>query len=142
MANYHLAILKKPYLDLILEGRKTVESRFLKTRKEPFGQVRAGDVLFLKESSGPVCGKAVVSAVKSYENLMPARMDELKRRYNYLICGDDEYWKKKNDCGFGVLVWLCNAERIEPVWISKKDWRGWVVLTERENFGLFRSVCR
>jgi hypothetical protein len=63
----------------------------------------------------------------------------LKRRYNGGICGSDEYWQSKADSRFGMLVWLKDVERLEPVRISKRDWRGWVVLTERENFGLLKT---
>jgi ASC-1-like (ASCH) protein len=139
MANYHLVILKRPYLDLILEGKKTIESRFLKVNKAPFGQVRAGDVLLLKESSGPVCGRAVAEAVKFYKDLQPAKIKKIKERYNNFICGDEEYWQSKSECKFGVLVRLNKAERIEPVWITKKDWWGWVVLTDRCDFGLLKT---
>ena len=142
MANYHLVILKRPYLEAILDGKKPVESRFLKVRKEPFGSVKTGDILYLKESSGPVCGQATVATVKFYEDLSPEKIKKIKEQYNHLISGDEGYWESKSQCKFGVLVWLCNAERIEPVRIRKSDWRGWVVLTEGNNFGLFKSACR
>lgn len=142
MINYHLVILKKPYLDLILEGKKTIELRLLRTNKEPFAKVKPGDCLFLKQSSGPVCGQAVVSAVKFFDKLTPEKIFVLKRQYNNQILGDDEYWKSKSNCSFAVLVWLDSVRPIEPVWISKKDWRGWVVLTENQNFGLFKLVRR
>lgn len=136
MANYHLVILKKPYLEAILTGQKRIESRFTKTRREPFGQVLPGDKLFLKESSGPVCAVAAVAAVKFFENLTPAKIMEIKQRYNNYIRGSNEYWQSKADCRFGFLVWLKDTEPIEPVRIYKKDWRAWVVLTEKEDFGL------
>ncbi len=139
MANYHLAILKKPYLDAILEGRKTVESRFMRTRRVGLSQVSAGDKLFLKVSSGPVCATATVRAVKKFANLTPEKMALVKRQYNHLICGDEEYWRSKAECRFGFLAWLGDVRAMEPVRISKRDWRGWVVLTEKENFGLVRS---
>ena len=82
MANYHLVILKKPYLEAILGGRKTIESRLAKTRHSPFGRVRAGDTLFLKQSSGLVCATARAAAVKKYENLTPEQIIGLKERYN------------------------------------------------------------
>ncbi len=136
MANYHLVILKKPYLDAILEGRKQVESRFTKTRRYAFGRVLPGDKLFLKLSSGPVCAVATVAAGKNFENLMPKQILELKHRYNRYIVGSEEYWRSKMNCRFGFLVWLKDVRAIEPVRIRKKDWRAWVVLTEKENFGL------
>ena len=43
MVNSHLVILKKPYLDMILEGRKRIELRLYKTRHPAFGRVFAGD---------------------------------------------------------------------------------------------------
>jgi ASC-1-like (ASCH) protein len=142
MANFHLVILKRPYLDLILEGKKTVESRFLKVRKEPLGKVSVGDVLFLKESSGPVCGRATVAAVKFFEDLSPEKIKKIKAQYNHLIGGSEEYWQGKRECKFGVFVWLKDIQKVKPIWIDKRDWRGWVVLTGRQNFGLFKSACR
>ena len=140
MTNYHLAILKKPYLEAILDGSKTVESRFTKTRRAPYGQVHPGDRLFLKQSSGPVCAAATVSAVKTYANLTPKEISDIKRRYNRYIAGDGQYWKGRADCNFGSLFWIKDVRTIEPVRIIKKDWRAWVVLTDKENFGLNKSV--
>jgi len=139
MANYHLVILKKPYLEAILDGSKTIESRFTMTRRTHFGRVLLGDKLFLKESSGPVCATAKVAAVKNFENLTPQQIIEIKQQYNHYIKGSEEYWRSKADCRFGVLVWLKDVEPIEPVRIRKKDWRAWVVLTEKENFGLLKN---
>ncbi len=138
MANYHLVILKKPYLDAILDGRKQIESRFTRTKRPAFGRVLAGDKLFLKVSSGPVCARATVEAVKNFENLTPGQIIEIKQRYNHYIKGSDEYWLSKMNCSFGFLVWLRDVKPIEPVRINKKDWRAWVVLTEKENFGLLK----
>jgi len=138
MANYHLVILKKPYLDAILEGRKQIESRFTKTKPPAFGQVSVGDILFLKLSSGPVCATATVIEVKNFKNLTPGQIIEIKQRYNHYIKGSDEYWNSKMGCKFGFLVWLMDIKPIKPVRIRKKDWRAWVVLTEKENFGLLK----
>jgi ASC-1-like (ASCH) protein len=139
MSNYHLVILKKPYLDAILQGRKQIESRFTKTKHHGFGRVLPGDRLFLKVSSGPVCATATAAAVKNFENLTPEQILELKHRYNQHIGGEEEYWRSKMDCRFGFLVWLKDVKPTEPVWINKKDWRAWVVLSEKENFGLLKT---
>ena len=138
MANYHLVILKKPYLQVILDGSKTIELRLTKTKRPYFGRVLCGDKLFLKKSSGPVCAVAIVAAVKNFENLTPKQIIKIKQQYNDCIGGSDEHWHNKADCKFGVLVWLKDVEPIKPVRICKKDWRAWVVLTEKENFGLLK----
>jgi hypothetical protein len=135
---YHLVILKKPYLYAILDGRKPVESRFWKTKRSAFGRVLPGDILFLKLSSGPVCGMATVEAVKNFENLTPEQIIAIKQQYNHLIRGAEEHWQKRADCKFGFLVWLKDVRAIGPVRIHKKDWRAWVVLTEKENFDLLK----
>ena len=139
MANNHLVILKKPYLDAILEGRKQIESRLTKTRRHAFGRVWPGDRLFLKISSGPVCAIATVTEVKYFESLTPEKILELKQRYNHYIAGSDQYWQSRMNCKFGFLVWLKDVRTIEPVRIYKKDWRACVVLTEKENFGLLKT---
>lgn len=136
MTNYHLVILKRPYLEAILSGRKRIESRFTKTRRRFFGRVLPGNKLFLKESSGPVCAVAIVRAVKKFEDLTPIKIIEIREEYNDYIGGSDEYWQSKMDSKFGILVWLKGVRAIEPIQIGKRDWRGWVVLTEKEDFGL------
>ena len=66
--NYHLVILKKPYLDLILAGAKTIELRLTRAKRPACGRVRPGDRLFLKPSGGPVCGLAMAKNVEYYED--------------------------------------------------------------------------
>lgn len=140
MTNYHLVILKKPYLDAILNGRKQIESRFTQTKREPFGQILPGDKLFLKISSGPVYAMAAVAAVKTFENLTPAKILEIKQQFNHHILADEQYWQSRADCRFGLLVRIKDVEPIEPVQIHKKDWRAWVVLTKKEDFGLLTKI--
>jgi hypothetical protein len=139
MGNYHLAILKKPYLDAFLRGVKTVEFRFSKTSFYASIGISAGDTVFLKESSGPVCAEATVSRVEYYRNVQPEDMLRIKELYNMQIGADEQYWQSKMGSRFGFLAWLTNIKSIEPVRICKKDWRAWVVLSDRENFGLLAN---
>lgn len=141
MANYHLVILKKPYLDAILSGRKKIESRLTITKRYAFGRVFPGDKLFLKRSSGPVCATVTAAAVKNFQNLTPKQITEIKQKYNHHILGSNEYWQSKGNCKYGFLVWLRDVRAIEPMRINKKDWRAWVVLTEKEDFGLL-NYCQ
>ena len=138
----HLVILKKPYLDRILSGRKTIELRLTKAKHPAFGRVRAGDALFLKLSGGPVCAKATVADVRYYENLTPERIGQIKQRHNDEIGAPDAVWRAKMDCRFAFLVWLTKVRRIEPRRIPKKDWRAWVVLTNGRDFGLLTGGGR
>ena len=136
MPNAHLVILKKFYLDKILDGSKKAESRLTRSRVPPFNTIAVGDTLFLKESCGPVCGIAQAAAVRQFSNLTPSKISELKSKYNHLILGAEYYWRLKSDCKFATLIRLKNVRKIEPVRIHKKDWRAWVVLKHPNDFGL------
>jgi ASC-1-like (ASCH) protein len=137
--NHHLAILKKPYLDAILEGRKTIESRLYQTRQKWLAQVSTGDKIFLKASSGPVMATAIVDKVKYYENLTAEQILEMQKQYNRQILGDEQHWRKKTNSRCGILIWLKSVQPIPHQSIKKFDWRAWVILTPKENFGLLPS---
>jgi hypothetical protein len=47
----HLAVMTGPYLDRLLDGTKTIESRFTRHRIAPFGQVHSGDVCMCRKPS-------------------------------------------------------------------------------------------
>jgi ASC-1-like (ASCH) protein len=134
--NYHLVILKKSYIDAILTGKKTVESRFYKTNQKWLSQLASGDKLFLKASSGPVMATATVSSVKIFTNLNPDQIEELKQKHNQEILGDEQYWQEKAYARYGLLCRLKDVRPIKPRFIRKFDWRAWVVLSKAENFGL------
>jgi ASC-1-like (ASCH) protein len=142
MLQYHLVILKKPYLDAILAGTKTVESRFMKAKCCPFGRITEGDKLFFKISSGPVCATAVAAKVRNFDNLTPEKITAIKKQYNHLICGGDDYWQSKADSSCGFWVLLKDVREISPRYIDKKDWRAWVVLTKENNFGLLNKATQ
>ena len=74
----HVAILLRPYIKLILSGRKTVESRLTITPRAPFEGIKPGDRIFFKASAGPYMATAVADAV--------ARAAEARRpRTRYVV---------------------------------------------------------
>ena len=74
---YHLAILAPGWTELILDGSKTIESRFTKVRCAPFGKVHEGDSVYLKESGGLVKGMFTVAKVETFENLTESQICDL-----------------------------------------------------------------
>lgn len=126
----HLAVVRRAYLDLILSGEKTIESRLTKVRCAPFGRIERGDGVFFKEPSGPVRARARVARVRIHENLTPGGVRDLRRRHNGRIHGERDYWSAKRDARYAVLIWL---DHVEPA----ADWsvkprlhgRGWLCLT-------------
>ncbi len=82
---------------------------------------------------------ATVDKVKCFENLTAGQIAEIRKQYNQQILGDEQYWREKANSRYGILVWLKNAQPIHHQSIKKFDWRAWVVLTPKENFGLFAT---
>lgn len=127
----HIAILLKPYIRLILEGRKTMESRLTKTDRTPFGDVSPGDRIYFKASSGPFMAMAVAKSVECIGDMKPADIRGIQQRWNHRICGHDEYWQAKKNCRFATLVHLAEVEAID-VGPSMRPSRGvaWFVLED------------
>lgn len=121
----HIAIMKKEWglTDKILSGKKTVESRWYKFKRPPWERVQAGDVVYFKDTAGPVRAKAEVAKVLQFANLTPQKTEEILRQYGQADLGAEEimpqirqYVQGKNYC---LLVFLKNPRKVEPFNINK-----------------------
>ena len=126
----HLAIMLEPYLEFILNGSKSVESRFSRNGCAPFGRVTAGDVVLLKRSSGPVVGLCTVSDVWDYR-LTPSTLVEIKDRFGPAICAQDGFWEDRREAAFATLMRIEGATPLPDLFVPKRDRRGWVVLRDQ-----------
>ena len=65
----HVAIMNKKMglIDKVLDGRKTIESRWYKNRTAPWGKIKKGDTIYFKDSGGPIRARAEVKKVKFFE---------------------------------------------------------------------------
>ena len=124
---WHVAILKRHYLDLLLEGSKRIESRFTRNSCAPFKAVAPGETVLLKESGGPIRGRAEVERVEFYENLTPARVRRLQQRYNGLILGEETYWQAKASSRYASLIWLTKVELLKPYRIAHRGMQAWLI---------------
>jgi hypothetical protein len=115
-------------LSFVLDGRKTVESRFGRNRCAPFDQVRQGDIILLKQIGGPVCGLVLAKQAWFYE-LHHQSIDNIREQYGDTICADDSFWESKRDAQYATLIELAEPISIEAMPCSKRDRRGWVALT-------------
>lgn len=127
----HVAIIQRPYDQLILEGRKTIECRLTRQRRPPFGAVVPGERLYLKRSGGSFFGVAVADRVWMSDSLTPRAVRELKERYNERIHGADEYWKQRETARYGTLIWLRQVVpcTVAPPYRPQKM-RAWYVLDD------------
>ena len=131
----HLAIFVEPYLEYILEGKKTVESRFSANRCAPYRKVNKGDVVLLKRTGGPIVGISLVDVVWSYD-LDPESWTEIKLYADALCATDPTFWADREKASYATLMRLSNVARVNKVRIHKNDRRGWVVLRDRSEIPL------
>ena len=129
----HLAILLEPYLKFILEGSKTVESRFSRHRIAPYGAVAPGDVVLLKGSSArAVSGLCIVRKVWSYQ-LNSDNLQHIKNGFASALRADaSSFWEERKTARFVTLMRIAEVSPLPPIGVHKRDRRGWVVLRSRQ----------
>lgn len=131
----HLAILKRSYLELILAGGKSIECRLTRTSKPPFGVLKKGQRIYLKESSGLVrgvarAGKVVFRRINDCQELAMIRQE-----YGERIMANDDFWESNGGARYCTLIFLEGVRGLsKPFRINKNDMRGWVVLDGTEGF--------
>ena len=138
----HLAVFVEPFLQFILSGRKTVESRFSLHLCPPHNRVQKGDIILLKKSGGPVVGISEVASVWFYE-LDPLSWKAIHEKFSKALCADNtDFWRKRKRAAYATLMRLSRVTRIHPIRCDKRDRRGWVVLASdrQNNANLFRNI--
>ena len=126
----HLVMLVEPYLTRLLDGTKTVESRFSRQRRPPFGIVEAGDTLILKRSSGSVLGLCTVAQVY-YFDLARINLQTIQKRFGRAISADEKFWRDQRQARFVSLFRVEHVVRLSEITCHKRDRRAWVVMKEK-----------
>ncbi len=136
----HLAIFTKPAITQIFSGQKTIESRFSKKRIAPFGQISAGDTVFMKLSGKDICGQFTVKKVLSFDNLDREDWQLIKTNFWPQISLGEEsldktFLKDHQTAKFATLIYIEQVEQLitSPFTYRKSDRRGWVVLDNLKN---------
>ncbi len=107
-----MAIIRGSYLDAIIRGEKTIESRLSVNRGPAFGRVLPGERVYFKQSSGPFRATALVDRVEHRAGLDRRAVALLRREHNAGILGDAAYWHGRRDCRYATLVWIGAVELI------------------------------
>lgn len=130
----HLAILNQPYINFILEGKKTIESRFSVNKTIPFQRVKKEDIILLKLSSGNVLGLCEVKDACFYE-LNSEIWKYIKEKLAQSLCiNDDVFWiEKEQKSRYASLIQVQNPTIFDQEIIyRKKDRRGWIIIHNYE----------
>lgn len=121
----HVAIMRKSWMLLpkILTGEKKIESRWYKSRYQPWDRIKEGETVYFKDSGGPVSIKTEVDKVLQFSNLTSEKVKEILNKYGKIdgLGIDDipkffEMFKDKKYC---ILVFLKNPQRIKTFDINK-----------------------
>ncbi|MGB1286597.1 MAG: ASCH domain-containing protein [Aggregatilineales bacterium] len=124
----HLAILATQYINLILDGKKTVESRFSIHKRMPYKRINPGDIIFLKETGGPIRGICYVSKTEFFDLKKDVSLSEIMDEYrNELQIHDISYWQRYKKANYATLIHLENVRAIDPMPFSKRDRNAWVI---------------
>ena len=129
-SRFHVAIFKKPYLELILNGTKTMESRFSKIKCDPYLRVGLGDIILMKKSGGDIIGLFTVEKALCYE-LNPELLRRIKIDYGDSLCIDADFIKAKENSKYVTLIAIDEILKINPIKFEKADRRAWIVFDRR-----------
>ncbi len=123
----HLAVMVEPYLSRVLDGSKTIESRFSRKKIAPWGRVSSRDVVVLKKSGGSFV--AFFEATDAtYVELSPDSIAQIRQAYGQSLCVDDAFWQAKAECSFATLISMGHLFVFPPFSIAFQNRRSWVDL--------------
>ena len=121
----HVAIMRKKgnLLDMIISGKKTIESRWYINKIAPWNKIKAGDTIYFKESSEDVTARAAVTKVLQLE-LTPQIAKNIIKKYGNLIdpgTSKEDFikWGKEKKKRYCILMFLSNVKKIKPFSIDK-----------------------
>jgi hypothetical protein len=135
----HLAVLVEPFLKYLLEGRKTIETRFSLNRIAPFNRVTMGDLVLLKRSSGPIVGVARVELPEFF--ILNKDTWPKVRAFSAEICADEGFWRARQEKRYATLLHLGQVRVLGPIQIRKKDPRPWLILRDTHQSNTGRNLC-
>jgi ASC-1-like (ASCH) protein len=116
----HVAILSRKgrWLEKILSGEKTIESRWYVARFKPYKAIKTGDTVYFKESCMPVTAKATTEKVLFFDELNKSKIEKIIREYSG-IAVDKSFANEVKDKNYCVLVFLKDVKEIKPFEIDK-----------------------
>lgn len=135
----HLAVFNEPFLSLVFDGKKKIESRFSIHKISPYKKIKKGDLVILQESGGLVTGIFVAGKVKFFHKLDDTVLKQIEKEYGELICSDydKDFWKNRDKKNYASLIEVKKLKKLPPYKSEKKDRSGWSVIREEHSNILF-----
>lgn len=130
-ATEHVAIVHPWVIDALLTGQKTIESRFSRDKRPPFGRIKKGHCVYFRATGGGYEARARASRVQCLEDLTPRLVDQIAAEHRDRIGGDDAYWEGVREARCVTLVHLTGCEAVShgpSLDRQRGDRRAWFVL--------------
>lgn len=117
----HLAIMKKGYIEKILSGEKSIESRFSVNRITPFHRIATGDKVYLQETGKQISASFTAGNVLFFSDLDEEKIGAIKKEYGQQICADEEFWESKKHAKYATLIFIEDPISEKPFKVHKSD---------------------
>lgn len=128
-AAIHLALMQGEFLNLIIDGTKSIESRMTKARIAPVGDIDEGDLVVFKQVGRDRMAVGIVE--RALTGALDAKAWKFIRKHADEIGVEDDYLEYKSDSRYYALIWMTDVHVINSIQINKKDRRAWVVIRTR-----------
>lgn len=126
-SNIHLGIFTEPYLTYMLNGQKTIESRFSKNKIAPYEKIKKDDIVLVKKSGGNIVAYFTIKEVLFFD-LQDYAIENIKAKYNKELCVENTFWENKKDSHYATLIKIDKLVKLKPFSINKKGMQTWIIL--------------
>lgn len=129
----HVGIFAEPYLTLITQSKKTIESRFSVNKISPYGKIFKGDIVLVKKTGGPIVGMFVAGEVLFYPKLNNTKLKEIEDNFGEQICTyvNPNFWTNRAASKFATLISIDRFIEIKPFTVNKSDRMAWSIVQNR-----------
>ena len=124
---WHLGIFTEPVLSYMMEGKKTIESRFSKNRIAPYNKIDKNDIILIKKSGGNIIGYLTIKDIIFFD-LNTTSISYIKEKYAEYLCVDETFWEQKKNSNYATLIIIDKVTKLKPFKINKKGMQTWIVL--------------
>lgn len=139
--NIHLAIFNEPFLSMLFNGQKKMESRFSINSIVPYNRIAKNDIVLVKKSGGGIQGVFRAQTVHFYANLNAKKISDLEKQFGKYIGWnvDPEFLNNKRDAKYLSLIEIMDLKQFDPIWTDKTDRTAWAILKLGLTNTLFES---
>ncbi len=121
----HVTIMKKSWglTQKILSGKKSIESRWYKSKYAPWDNIKPGETIYFKDAGEPVTIKAEVKKVMQFSHITPEKVKEILYKYGEADGLESDaipvFVERFRDKKYCLLIFLKNPQKIAPFAIDK-----------------------